>query len=342
MTIIKQRRRMLLSLALKIILAPALVGLIVWSGLLVWLSGPENELVRVIWAALQLCTGLAALVSLWTPRWRLRSFAAFTITLMAVAAWWSNITPSNQRQWQADVAVLPSATISDNLVTLHKVRNFNYRSETDYTPAYYDRTVDLNKLEGIDLIASYWMGPHIAHVFVSFTFTDGPPVAISIETRKEQHETYSTLKGFFRQYELYYVVADERDLIRLRTNYRQDPPEEVYVYRLKSEPEGTKRLFMEYLANINALVESPQFYNTLTTNCTTTIWLHSRVNQNRVPLAWQLIASGHVPEYLFENRRLAATDLRFEDIRQRAQVNARARAADQDKDFSRRIRMPAH
>jgi len=341
MTIWKQRRRTLLSLALKIILALALFGLIVWSGLLVWISGPENELVRGVWVALQLGSGLAAMVALWVPRWRLRSFAAFAVALLAVSVWWSNITPSNQRQWQADVAVLPSATISGNLVTLHNVRNFSYRSETDYTPAYYDRTIDLNKLEGIDLIASYWMGPHIAHIFVSFTFTDGDPVAISIETRKEQHETYSTLKGFFRQYELYYVVADERDLIRLRTNYRQDPPEEVFVYRLKGNLDDAKRLFMEYLANINALTVTPQFYNTLTTNCTTTIWLHSRVNQNRVPLAWQLIASGHVPEYLFEHNRLAATDLRFEDIRQHAQVNARARAADQDKDFSRRIRLPA-
>ena len=171
-----------------------------------------------------------------------------TSSLFAVLlVWYFGIEPSNERDWQTDVAVLPYATIEGDMVTVHNIRNFDYRSETDYTPAYYDKRFDLRKLEGVDLVAVYWMGPAIAHTFVSFAFAGGDHLAISIETRKEKGEGYSTLKGFFRQYELYYVVADERDVIRLRTNYRHDPPEDVYVYRVQGPIENGRRLFMEYI-----------------------------------------------------------------------------------------------
>ena len=131
--------------------------------------------------------------------------------------------PLNARDWQPDVAVLPSATIDGERVTLHNVRNFIYRSATDFTPQYYDKTVDLRQLETVDLIASYWAGDAIAHLMVSFGFGETDYVAVSIETRKERLEDYSSLKGFFKQYELIYVVADERDVIRLRIRIGSRP-----------------------------------------------------------------------------------------------------------------------
>jgi hypothetical protein len=166
---------------------------------------------------------------------------------------------------------------------------------------------------------------------------EGPPLAISIETRKEKGEGYSTIKGFFRQYELHYVVADERDVIRLRTNYRHDPPEDVYVYRLQGSIESGRAFFVDYMKQINALNAKPAFYNTLTTNCTTNIWVHSRVNAGHLPFSWKILASGYVPEYLYEAGRLD-TSVPFTELRQRAHVNARALAADKAADFSRRIR----
>jgi hypothetical protein len=238
------------------------------------------------------------------------------------------------------VAVLAYATIQGNVVTVHNIRNFDYRSETDYTAAYYDRQYDLRKLEGVDLIAVYWMGPAIAHTMVSFAFAGGDHLAISIETRKEKGEGYSTLKGFFRHYELVYVVADERDVIRLRTNYRRDPPEQVYVYRLQGPIENARRLFMSYMNQINSLKARPEFYNTLTTNCTTNIWLHTRTNPGHPPLSWKILASGYVPQYLYETGRLD-TSVPFAELERRAHVNARAQAADGALDFSRRIREPA-
>jgi hypothetical protein len=227
------------------------------------------------------------------------------------------------------------------LVTVRNIRNFDYRSEKDYTPAYYDRRFDLRDLEGVDLVAVYWMGPAIAHIFVSFAFAGGDHIAVSIETRKERGENYSTLKGFFRRYELYYVVADERDVIRLRTNYRRDPPEEVYLYRLHAPLENGRRIFMEYLKKINALQAKPEFYNTLTTNCTTNIWLHSQTNPEHLRFSWKILASGYVPEYLYESGRLDRS-VPLTELSKRAHINGRAQAANAATDFSRLIRQTSH
>ena len=213
---------------------------------------------------------------------------------------WSALRPSNNRDWQPEVAVLPYATIEGDRVTVHNIRNFDYRTETEFTRAYYDKTFDLQQLESVDLIAVYWMGPQVAHIFLSFGFAGQDHLAISIEARKLRNEGFSTVKGFFRQYELYYVVADERDVIRLRTNYRKDPPEEVHIYRIHGATGNGQRMFLSYMDKINALREQPEFYNSLTTNCTTNIWLQSRVNPSHLPFSWKILISGHVPEYLYE------------------------------------------
>jgi hypothetical protein len=310
----------------------------VWGALLLEYAGPRSDLLRtalVIGFALAVVTTLTAL---FVRRWRRPAIAAYVILCGGLAVLWSSLEPTNDRNWQTDLAVLAHATINGDKVTVFNIRNFDYRSETDYTPAYYDKTFDLRKLRSLDIVTSYWTGPAIAHVFVSFGFAEEDYLAISIEVRKPKGEGYSTLKGFFRQYEIVYIVADERDLIRLRTNYRRDPPEDVYVYRISGSIEAGRRLFLEYMRRINALQTQPEFYNTLTTNCTTSIWTNSHVNPGRVPLSWKILASGYVPEYLYEQGRLQVTGLSFPELQERAHVNARAQAADKAADFSRRIR----
>lgn len=184
----------------------------------------------------------------------------------------------------------------------------------------------------------YWMGPAIAHIYLSFVFADQPPLAISIEARKGRGQGYSSIAGFFKQYELFYVVADERDVTRVRTNYRKDPSEDVYLYRLKSKPENGRRILLEYLRKINALRTAPEFYNTLTTNCTTVIWQHSLVIPDHLPFSWKILASGYLPEYLYDEGAFDAS-LAFGTLQRRSQINAAARAADAAPDFSRRIRV---
>ena len=311
-----------------------------WGALAIFYSDIKSEDARTALAAAFGVAGLVAVLALCLRRWRWRAAGTFIVLLALLIAWWSRIEPSNDRDWQTDVAVLPYATIDGDRYTVHNVRNFDYRTETDFTPHYYDRTFDLNELQGVDLVASYWMGPAIAHIFVSFDFGSGKHLAVSIETRKEKNEAYSTIKGFFRQYELYYVVADERDVIRVRTNYRKDPPEDVYVYRVHGPIENGRRTFMEYMREINALKAKPEFYNTLTTNCTTTIWMNTRVNPGHVPFSWKVLASGYVPDYLYEIGRLD-TSVPFEELRRRSHVNARAQAADKAANFSELIRKPA-
>lgn len=319
-------------------LALLLLAMAVWGILAIYYSDLSSNALRMGLAAVFSICALAAIIGLAFRRWRWRALTGFLLVFVGLLAWWSTIRPSNDRDWQPEVAVLPWATIDGDLVTVHNIRNFVYRSETEFTPAYYDKTFKLDELESMDLIASYWMGPAIAHTFLSFGFRGEDYLAVSIETRKERSESYSTVKGFFKQYELYYVVADERDVIRVRTNYRKDPPEDVYLYRINGPIENGRRLFLEYMRAINGLKDKPQFYNTLTTNCTTGIWLHTRINPGHLPFSWKLLLSGYVPEYVYEHDRLDSR-LPFDELKRRSHINARARAADTADDFSQRIRV---
>jgi hypothetical protein len=280
--------------------------------------------------------GLAAVGALFVTWVRWAAAIGYAVAFAGVLAVWGSATPSNDRDWQPEVAVLPYATFSGDLVTVHNIRNFDYRSETDFTPGYYDRTFDLRRLDRVDLVATYWMGPTVAHLFLTFGFGD-EHLAISIEARKDKTKPYATLPGFFRQYELVYIVADERDVIRVRTNYRADPPEEVYLYRLTAPIENGRRVFLDYLRDINELREHPRFYNTLTTNCTTMMLAHAAVNPGHVPYSWKIFLSGYAPEYVYEQGRLDKS-LPFPELRKRSHINAAARAADQAPDFSIRIR----
>jgi hypothetical protein len=329
-----KRAAKLIGLILLALLMLLMAG---WGVLALFYFDHLNTALRHGLAAAFAAASLTALIGLILKRWRVRAVGAFFAMFAVLLISWFRIEPSNNRDWQADVALLPFATIEGDRVTVHNIRNFDYRSETDYTPAHYDRTFYLSQLDSVDIAAVYWMGPAIAHVFVSFGFADGHYLAISIEARKEKGEGYSSVQGFFRQYELYYVVADERDVIRLRTNYRHDPPEEVYLFRVRSSAENRQRFFLEYLHKINALKEHAEWYNSLTTNCTSNIWLHSRVNPAHLPYSWKILLSGHVPEYLYEHGRLD-TSVPFEELQRRSHINERAHAADQAEDFSQRIR----
>jgi hypothetical protein len=323
-----------------ILMGLALIGTTVWGVLAVYFGDSHSDIIQTCTAIVFGLCGLATVIGLSFPRWRKRLLSAYAILFGVILAWWFlMIHPSNEREWQTDVAKLAYATIEGDKVTVHNIRNFDYRSEFDYQPAYYTKTFDLNKLEGVDLIAVYWMGPAIAHTIMSFNFGGNDHLAVSIEARKEQNEGYSTIKGFFRQFELIYIVADERDVLRLRTNYRKNPPEQVYLYRLQGPLQNARRLFMEYMKKINELNVKPAFYNTLLDNCTTVIWLNARINPTHLPFSWKILLSGYLPEYLYETGRLDSR-IPFSELQQQAHINSRAHAADQAADFSARIRAP--
>jgi len=313
-----------------------IAGATAWGAGALYFAAPGGPTVRAALAAALALVGVAAMGALCHRRLRWRAVLAFAAVLALLVGWWSTIEPRNDRDWQPEVAVLPYATIQGDLITVHNIRSFDYRTETDFTPRYYERTFDLRRLDAVDLVAVYWMGPAVAHLFLTFGFGDDH-LAISIEARKERTEGYSSLGGFFRQYELIYIVGAERDLIRVRTNYRKDPPEDVYLFRVHAPIENGRRVFLEYMRAINALRERPKFYNTLTTNCTNVILLHTRVNPGHLPYSWKILLSGYAPEYVYEAGRLDRS-LPFEELKRRSRINEAAQAAAQAPDFSRRIR----
>jgi Domain of unknown function (DUF4105) len=258
-------------------------------------------------------------------------FGAFVL----IASWWLTLKPSNARAWQPDVAQTAWAQIDGDEVTVHNVRNCDYRTEMDFTTHWETRTVRLSQITGMDLAIMYWGSPWMAHPIVSFRFADALPLCFSIETRKTIGQKYSALRGLYRQYTLIYVVADERDSIRVRSKYRQG--EDVYLYRTLASPAQARARFLEYINAMNTLHDHPRWYNALTSNCTTNIRTQRSIDE-RAPWDWRMLVNGKADELLYERHLIVTGGLPFAELKQRSLINERARAADQDPDFSRLIR----
>lgn len=318
--------------ALRVLLTLPLLCVAAWGALALYYAGPQPGWLATALAGVYAAGSLGALVGFRSFR---RALLVFAALFGALLTWWTAIPPSNQRDWAPEVARTPRIELHRDLLTVHDLRSFDYRTETDFTPRYEERTYDLSKLTGVDLFLSYWGSPWIAHTIMSWEFEDAPPLAISIETRKDKTQQYSAIQGFFKQYELFYVVADERDLVRLRSNYRG---EQVYLYHLDVPVAQARALLLDYVARINALADQPAFYDAATQNCTTTIRMHARhVNPDGLPFDWRLLLNGHIDEMLYERGRLDRS-LPFAELRARSLIDTRAQAADQDPGFSRRIR----
>jgi hypothetical protein len=299
-----------------------------WGAAALWFDGPT---LRPLAGTLGLVFFFAVLV---LPQRSRRGTVAAGMLAAVLLAWWLSIPPRNDRDWLPDVANPATAVFDGDRVTIHNVRHFDYRSETDYTPHWETRTYDLDQVRGLDLFLSYWGSPTIAHTIMSWDFGNAPPLAISIETRKEKGEEYSAVRGFFRQFELYYVVADERDVIRLRTDFRG---EDVFLYRLAAPPDLARRLLVSYLQEVDQLATTPEWYNAFTHNCTTTIRLHVMRIGVPEPLDWRMLANGHIDAMLYE-RGSINTSRPFPEIRAASEITTEAKAARGAADFSARIR----
>jgi len=303
---------------------------IAWCSAALWVDGPAARVVAGLAAGGFVLAALGVLIAL-RPRWR--GLIAYGVLFSAVVAWWFSLAPSNDRDWQRDVARPATASIEGDRLTIRNLRNFQYRSVDDYTPRWETRTYDLSRLVGMDLYFFHWGSPWIAHTIMSWEFEGGPPLAISIETRKEVGEEYSAVRGFFRQFELYYVVADELDVVRLRTNFRGD---EGYLYRTGWSPSDARRLLRDYVEEVNRLAAEPGWYNALDHNCTTTIRQHIRHIGFERAWNWRVLVNGAAPELLYM-RGVVNTSVPFEELRSRSFIGERARAAGTG-DFSQRIR----
>jgi hypothetical protein len=304
-----------------------------WSTLAIYYSN-----LPWAWARVALAVTLAgfAVWALW-----LRSSArhrwAFAGAFAIVAVWWVCIPPSHDRPWRREVAVLPRAVIDGDNVQLTGFRNFYWRSEDDFDARYEQRAVSLAHVVSVDLFISYWkMGP-VAHTFVSFNFDDDTlPVCVSIEARPEVGERFNALATMFKQFELIYVVGDERDLVRVRTEYRG---EEVFLYHIRTTPDGARRLFRVYLDRVNELADRPEWYHLLKNNCTLNIIRHARraAGVGRGRFDYRYLLNGLIDRYLY-GEGVTDTSLDFEELRRRSEINEAAHGAGDSGDFSARIR----
>lgn len=246
------------------------------------------------------------------------------------------VRPSNDRDWTTDQAVLPYADVEGGKVTIHNIRNFSYKTTDDYTPAYYDKTFDLDAIKNVYFIVEPFSGyAGAAHTFLSFEFEGDNFISISVEIRKQKGESFSAGKGLLRQYELMYVVADERDVVKLRSNYRKD---KVYMYPAVTTPEKMRTIFLSMIGDVNTLKDTPKFYNTLTSNCTTNIAKHiNKVAPGRVSWNPTFLLPENSDRYAYEQGLIDNT-IPFEDLRAKHYINDLAEKYADSLDFSLKIR----
>jgi len=244
--------------------------------------------------------------------------------------------PSNDRRWRPDLRVLATAEFDSDRVHIKNIRNARYRTEEDYDVRHYDLDFALEEVQAVDfVIVPFSNLPWLAHTMLSFELKNGQHFGISVEGRLEQGENYSATNGTSNEFELIYVIGDERDLIPLRTETRKV---DVYIYRGRATPEQAQNLLVDMLARVNKLAREPEFYNTITNNCTTNLVDHvNKLRPGAIPLDWRVIFPGHSDRLLFD-LGLLVTQNSFEATRLRAKVNHRVALYKDSPDFSRLIR----
>ncbi|PZP56368.1 MAG: hypothetical protein DI586_03955 [Micavibrio aeruginosavorus] len=321
------------------ILTTALSGAVVilvsmYFGIAFWYELPVSNSLKFTFCALWFVYVLITLVTLFS-RYRRISLTVFTTISIAFVAWWMNIAPSNNRVWADDVAHTVTGRVSGDQITLYNVRNFEWRGLDEYDARWETREYDLSTLNSVDLFLSTWGNLDIAHTLISFGFSNGDYVTFSVEIRKEHDESFSEVAGFFKQYEVALIAADEGDIIHTRTNIRH---EDVSRYRVNLTPEQRKSLFLSYMQRGNELAETPSFYNTITANCTTVVFDMIRLIVPSLPLDYRILVSGRLPSYIYDIGGFGH-ELSLREITNQSSITQRAQASARE-NFSHEIRAP--
>ncbi|MBS0378498.1 MAG: DUF4105 domain-containing protein [Proteobacteria bacterium] len=311
----------------------AVIGAGTWGLLALWFQAPGGPALRGILMLLWAVLAVTLLSSAWRGHPAV-GFAGFALALGVLVLWWLTLRPSNDRDWAPDVARTAMAEVRGEELTVHDVRDFNWRTDHDFDVRWETRHYDLGAVRTLDMVTSYWESPAIAHVIFSFGFADGQQLAFSVEIRRESHEQYNEIGGFFKEFELSIIAADERDVIRVRTNVRG---EDDYLYRVRLPQADIRALLLAYVQQMNALARTPRFYNTITVNCTTLVYHMMQRIVGRLPFSYRVLFSGYLPGYVYE---VGGLDTRYPlaELKRLGRITERARAADARPDFSAAIR----
>jgi hypothetical protein len=321
----------------RIIAAITLGAMLLWASFAIFYSNLPGEDFRLFLAWGFAITVMAAFILL--PN-RLLTTIGFLMAFGGIVIWFLLIPPSNDRDWETPVAVLPQVAFEGDRVTISHVRNFDYTTSEDFEARYYDKTYDLTELNSLDLFLSYWDGNRaIAHTFLSFGFGGEDYVGISIETRPEKGEEYSAMTGFFRRFELFYVVSDERDVVGVRTNYRR---EKVYLYPMKFEIQDIRRLFVGMLRRVAELGDRPEWYNAFDRNCTTSIVTDvENILERQAKFSIDFLLNGYIDELLYRRGTIvadASDGKPFSQMRRLHLISEIAKRYEDAPDFSQKIR----
>jgi hypothetical protein len=299
-----------------------------------WFRLPAPEGAKVAAAGAFALIAIATVTAVFTRR-RWAALLVFGLAFGGVVIWWNTVQPPADGDWASDVARQTTGTLNGDILTISYVRDFDWRTDDDFTERWSPRSYDLSKLKTLDLFLIYWAGPQMAHLIMSFGFDGGEQLAWSIEIRREKNGQYSPVADAFKTDALVYLATTERDSVRLRSNVRG---EDARLYRLRTSPEQARALLLEYIAEANELAKHPAFYNSITTNCTTAVAKLVRAAGGTLPFDWRLIVNGYLPAYLYE-RGAIITTIPLSEVTALARIDERAKEADRSPDFSRLIRV---
>lgn len=305
----------------------------VWSVLALWFQAPWGMLGRNSLITLWLAWTLLVFWLLWSGSAWL-GIAGYALAFAGLLGWWGTLTPSHERQWADDLAHITTGEVRGSQVILQNVRNFTWYGEHDYVAVWETREYDLTQLQSVDMITSYWGMPAIAHVLVSFGFADGSFVAFTVEVRREKTEVFSEVGGFFKQFELAIIASDERDVVHVRTNVRD---EDAYLYRVGLSDAAMRSLFLAYVDEANRLARQPRFYQTVTANCTTLVFTMMQSIVDGLPLDYRLLLSGYLPSYV-EKMGGLEPGYTLGELRESGRITQRAKQSGRSDDFSAVIR----
>ena len=280
----------------------------VWVCLAIWVQQLGGWLISRICIGIWIAFALSILGVYFTHFFsRRKDILIYIMTFSLSLFWYFNIPAHQNLDWSPDGSRILNYERHGDVITLHNIRNFNWKTETEFDEQWDTRTFNLNEIEGVNILTSYWMGPQIAHTLVSFDFKNQKPLVFSLEIRKEKSENFSAIGGFFRQFELSLIAADEKDIVYTRTNVRG---EQVYFFPIIMAEKERKELFLEYLKKSDELRKKPKWYNTLTSNCTTLVFdMIQAIEPHKLPRDYRLLASGYLPNYLYD---LGALDQKWD------------------------------
>lgn len=311
-----------ISLVVRAVAILALAFAAVFAAGIIWYQAPAPWPARAVLAVAWSAFAIACAVEFVRRRdWR--ALAAFALPFAALSLWLSLIEPRNDRIWSPEMARTLIYTREGDEIVVSNVRNFNWTGPATADEHWETRRYALNELKSVDVLSLYWKGPRVAHTYFSFVWTNGEALSISVEIRKEKDEAYSPIGGFFKAYELSILAGDERDFYGWRVFF---PKEDIQLFRTRAKPDEARALLLALLDNANELAKTPAFYNTLTENCTTEVWMLTEALGAGKPSDSRVLASGYLPDFLYDLKVLD-TSYPLAELREKSHILPRARAA---------------